>query len=183
MYKVYQYIFPDGKMYIGTTKNSIAIRRDQGYQHNKLLQNAMREVGWQNIKVVILADNLSQSEVFNAEKRFIAEYHSNYPNIGYNISNGGKATYQGLKHTVEYRQRMSDLYKGRSFSEQTLQRMKEAHAKERMPVICKTLDGEIIKRYESLNAAAIDIGGHPTNVARACRKINKTYKGFIWDFD
>ena len=53
-YKVYQYCFPDGMLYIGMTKNSIEVRRDQGYQHNPRLRQALRDAGWQKECVHIL---------------------------------------------------------------------------------------------------------------------------------
>ena len=181
-YRVYQYTFPDGMIYIGATKNKVEQRRDQGYQHNKRLQNAMRLAGWANIRVVILADNLTQKEAFEKEKYFIELLDATNLAVGYNLSRGGKATYAGLKHTDEYRQKMSRLYKGKTFSEKTLNRMKEAHKKERKAVVQYTLDGEQINYFESLHDAAKAVGVYPSNISRACKKEAKTCKGYVWFF-
>jgi predicted GIY-YIG superfamily endonuclease len=181
-YRVYQYTFPDGMIYIGVTKNTVEQRRNQGYQHNKRLQNAMREVGWSNIQVDILADDLTQNEAFEKEKYFIELLDTTNPAIGYNLSKGGKSTYAGLKHTDEYRQKMSKLYKGKVFSDETLKRMKEAHRKERKAVACFTVDGEQVGSYESLHEAAKACNGYPTNISRACKQAGKIYKGYMWFF-
>lgn len=181
-YSVYQYTFPDGMIYIGATKNKVEQRRDQGYQHNKRLQNAMRLAGWKNIEVTILADDLTQEDAFDKEQYFISLFDATNPTVGYNLSKGGKSTYAGLKHTDEYRHKMSNLYKGRTFSEETLKRLKEAHKKERKAVICCTVDGEQINYFESLHEAAKAFGTHPSNISRACKKETKTCKGYVWNF-
>lgn len=142
----------------------------------------MRLAGWTNIQVTILADNLTQKEAFEKEKYFIELLDATNPAVGYNLSRGGKATYAGLKHTDEYRQKMSKLYKGRVFSDETLERIKEAHKKERKAVACFTMDGKQVGYYESLHEAAKAFNGYPTNISRACKKITKTYKGYIWFF-
>ena len=175
---VYMYEFPNGMIYIGMTSKSIQHRKDCGYQHNDALRNAIQEYGWSVTKVTVLAEADTREEAFAQEEEMIARYNATNPNIGYNISPGGKATYKGLKHTNEYRKRMSDLYKGKVFSEITLSRMKDAHRKERVPVIRISPNGET-KEYESLSEAAADIDGYKSNISRAS-KGNKKYKGFSW---
>jgi len=109
-YRIYRYTFPDGKVYIGVTKNRIETRRDQGYQHNKALQKAIRSVGWSGMKVEIIEDGLNKSEAYEKEKYYIKKYCSNDPDKGYNISLGGKATFENLHHTEEHKKYMSNLY-------------------------------------------------------------------------
>lgn len=55
-YKIYLYLFPDGKAYVGMTKNSLEERRDMGYQHNKPLQRAIRKYGWHGFEHKVLVD-------------------------------------------------------------------------------------------------------------------------------
>lgn len=179
-YKVYKYIFPNGKIYIGTTKNTIAKRREQGYQHNQALKDACRKYGWSNVETIILADGLTQDEAFKKEKEFILKYHATSGDVGFNVSPGGKATFKGLKHTAEHRQHMSELYQGKVFSSETLRKMKEAHKKEQKAVIATSESGEKTE-FESLHEAAKKVGGRPTNVSRAANN-NTQYKGFKWAF-
>lgn len=175
-YKVYQYTFPDGMIYIGTTSKSLQERRDCGYNHNARLKAAMRSCGWRNIEKTILAECTTQEEAFAEEKRLIAEADSTNPQKGYNISFGGKETYAGLLHTEEFKHKMSERYKGRTFSAETLEKMRRCHKSERKPVVRE--DGE---KYESLTEAAEDVNGHKTNISRACAD-GRQYKGFTWRF-
>ena len=180
IYKVYKYTFPDGKIYIGTTGQRIQDRRDCGYQHNKPLTQAMRGVGWKNIKVDILFSSESKEDAFNAEMRFIAQYNSTEPRSGYNISKGGNATFAGLHHTEEHKQNMRAILSGRKFSEKHIANLCHAHAKERKPVICTDQFGEKLT-YESLGSAAQSLNCHKSNISRACAS-GKKYKGFFWTF-
>lgn len=176
-YKVYMHTFPDGSFYIGTTKNSINVRKDQGYQHNKLLKDKLKNFGWASVKSKIIEENLSQKKAFDLEIETIEKMRKEFPSLCLNISNGGKSTYKGLKHTEDYKKKMSNLYKGRSYSQETLRRMKEAHKNERKPVV--RIFGNIAEIFESLSAAAKSVNGHKSNVSRAC-KSGKPYKGYLW---
>ena len=179
-YKVYRYTFPNGKVYIGVTKHSLEERRDNGYQHNKALQEAMRKFGWRNIKKDILASGLAEEDAYAEEIKQISAHRSTDPDIGFNISRGGKATFDGLSHTDEHKKYMSDLYKGKSFAPETIERMKQAHSAERKPII-RILDGSE-ELFESMRAAALAVGGYVSNIKRACES-GKKYKGFYWNYE
>lgn len=161
------------------TRHRVQYRKDCGYQHNIPLQKAIREFGWANVKIEILVDGLTKAEACEQEINFIKELDANNPQVGYNISKGGTSTYAGLKHTEEYKKHMSELYKGRTYSEETIQKMKDAHAKERKPVTKYSIEGDRLEKYESLKDAALSVNGYSTNICRAV-KSGKPYKGFIW---
>ena len=181
-YRIYKYTFPDGKIYIGVTKYTVRQRQYYGYQHNKALSEAIRNVGLSAIKVDILSEVDDRNAAYEEEKRMIALHKATDPSIGYNISKGGINTFEGLKHTEENRKKMSILYKGRRFFFFFLAKMRIAHAKERMPVVATDADGNVVAEYESLHHAADAVGGYPTNIARACKTPGKIYKGFLWEF-
>lgn len=145
------------------------------------MKNAIKEFGWANIKKEILEKCESIDEAFDTEKKLIKENDATNPEVGYNISNGGKNTYEGLCHTEEYKKRMSDLCIGRTFSEETLKRMRNSHAKERKPVEMKNKDGVILSVFQSMSDAAEAISGYKTNISRACNS-GKQYKGMFWAF-
>lgn len=180
MYKVYKYTFPDGKIYIGVTKNTIQYRKDCGYQHNKPLTNAIRKVGFRNICVDVLFETEDQMLAFEKEKILIEEQNARNPKFGYNISAGGKNTFEGLHHTEEHKQKMSNLYKGKNWSNDAIKNMRESHKKERKPVCSVSDDGAIIHTYKSLGEAAEDVGGFKSNISRACMNQNKKYKNVYW---
>ena len=177
-YKVYRYIFPDGKIYIGMTKNTISQRRDNGYQHNALLKAHIKEYGWKDVQTDILADGLSKDKACQLEQDYIEKCDATNPSIGLNISKGGIQTFKGLKHTSEHRKYMSDLYKGRTFSKETLKKMSIAHEKEKHPVIRIDSNGNT-ELFKSLHEAAKVVNGYPTNIGRACDS-GKEYKGYHW---
>lgn len=178
-YKVYRYIFPNGKSYVGVTKNSISERKDQGYQHNKPLQNAFREFR-SAIQVEILECELSQSEAFKKEEMYIAYFKSADPEYGYNVSAGGKSTFKGLHHTEEHKQYMREKHKNKVFSESHIQHLRDAHKSERKSVI-RTDENGNQTIYESQLDASKAVNGYSTNIARAC-KSGKPYKGSLWAY-
>ncbi len=179
-YKVYKYTFPDGKIYIGMTKNSLGTRRDYGYNHNKRLKEAIKETGWRGIEKSILADGLSQEEAFEVEKAEIEKNNATDENVGYNISHGGKSTFEGLRHTDECKRRMSEMFKGKGYTPETIERMIAGHEKERKKVIGITGVGEKIT-FRSLGDAAQYVDGYRSNISRACTN-GKSYKGMRWCF-
>lgn len=179
-YRVYRYTFPDGRMYIGVTKNKIETRRDQGYQHNKPLREAIRSTGWAGINVDILEEGLDQNEAFIKEQYYIRKFNTSNPVYGYNVSLGGKATFEGLHHTEEHKRYISAVLKGREFSDVHIEHLRESHSGERKPVIRYMDDGSSIK-YKSLGDAALAVDGHKTNISRACRS-GRIYKHSQWAF-
>lgn len=181
VYKVYKYTFPDGKVYIGMTSLSLEQRRDNGYQHNRKLQEAMRLYGWFGFSHEVLIDGLTEQQAAEEEQRLIAEHDATNPSKGYNVSLGGKSTFKGLKHSEMHKRRMSEMYRNRQFSKEHLEHMKNAHAEERVAVKSVDALGRVIKKYDSLGDAANDVGGHKSNVTRAC-KSGKPYKGVYWQY-
>lgn len=165
------------------TSQTLKQRINCGYQHNDRMVNAVKQCGRRNLKGEILASGLTRDEASETEKRLIAEYDSTNPDIGYNVSYGGVCTFAGLEHTEAHKKYMSDLYRGRTFSSETIQRMRESHAKERYPCVAMDENGNIVKRYESLGEAAADLGCHKTNVSRACQRPNNFFKGYYWKLE
>ena len=179
-YKVYLYEFPNGKVYVGMTHLSLSERRDCGYHHNKILEQAMRQCGWKAITKHILEDGLKHEEAEQKEIQYIQKFKANDPEFGYNISSGGRKTFEGLHHSEEHKQYMSNVLKGKPFSKEHMEALKNAHVKERRPVVSVDPVTNISTRYESMREAAKAVCGHPTNISRSCDKSNKLYKGFYW---
>lgn len=90
-YTVYMHICPNNKKYIGITKNRPERRWGHGfnYKNSVFFYNAIKKYGWDNIKHIILFQNLSKEEAENKEKEIISKYKSNNSEYGYNIQNGG----------------------------------------------------------------------------------------------
>lgn len=102
MWKIYKHIFPNGKIYIGQTKNSLVRRfqNGEGYKY-QFVYKAIQKYGWDNIITEIIEDNIPTLEEANKkEEYYIALYNARNPNIGYNIAVGGnvinKADYNSI---------------------------------------------------------------------------------------
>ena len=121
------------------------------------------------------------NEKIYKEKFYIRFYETTNPEKGYNISFGGRRTYAGLRHTEEYKKRMSEINKGKVFSEEHLKHLKESHKGQCKSVVCLDSFGKIITEYASLNEAARAVNGHPTNVNRACVS-GRIYQNYFWAF-
>lgn len=88
-YSVYVHYFPNGKTYVGLTKQKCESRwgyNGCGYKH-QLVYDAICEYGWNNIEHIIVEEGISDKEAQKLERELIEKYDS--INNGYNISVGG----------------------------------------------------------------------------------------------
>lgn len=102
-YTVYKHTFPNGKVYIGITKQapSKRWRNGTGYLGQKVLYNAILKYGWDNVKHEILYADLSKEEAEQKEIEMISFHKSNQHDYGYNVANGGKCAYSISEATKE----------------------------------------------------------------------------------
>lgn len=92
-YTVYIHKFPDGKVYVGSSRQNPIEKRwrsGQGYRHQKFFYSAIKETGWDNIDHIIVKENLPEPEAQKLEQKLIKEYRSQNPEYGYNTKNGGQ---------------------------------------------------------------------------------------------
>ena len=104
-------IFPNGKKYIGITKQEVEKRwlKGNGYKGNKYMFRAIKKYGWENIKHIVLFENLKKEEAEQKEIELIAKYKSNRKEFGYNIENGGNCIGTVSEKT---KKKISDAFKG-----------------------------------------------------------------------
>lgn len=114
MFCVYKHTAPNGKVYIGITKDDPEHRwrSGKGYYQNIHFTGAINKYGWENFKHEILFDELTKEEACEKEIELIAKYKSNNPEYGYNHSIGGECPALGNKHTEETKNHMSEIRKG-----------------------------------------------------------------------
>ena len=88
-YTVYMLVFPNGKKYIGRTRQELARRwrEGEGYR-GQPVYDAINYFGWENLEHVVVADGLSKEEADEMEIRLIAELHTQTD--GYNVESGGE---------------------------------------------------------------------------------------------
>lgn len=91
-YTVYMHICPNGKRYIGATKQkpSRRFRNGKGYIGTKFYDKAICVYGWNNIVHRILYTNLIYSEASSKEKFLIKYYKTQSDKFGYNVEDGGE---------------------------------------------------------------------------------------------
>lgn len=86
LHLVYKHTAPNGKVYIGITKNLPNARWNEGagYETQKKFYKAIQTFGWINFKHEIIAAGLSESEAKCLESKLILENRSNEDEFGYN---------------------------------------------------------------------------------------------------
>lgn len=86
IYYIYRHIAPDGKSYIGKTKDpSKRYQNGNGYKKCPKFWKAINKFGWENIQHEILAITKNDCEARKLEKLMIKEYDT--INNGYNACN------------------------------------------------------------------------------------------------
>lgn len=131
-YTVYQFTFPNGKLYFGITSAiRPEIRWGHGKNYNNLIRRAIDKYGWDNVSKEILADQLSEDQAKSMEIELIARYDTTNPDNGYNLSKGGNSCcgyvvsdetraklsdYAKHKRSPEHIKRISEALKGRQFT-------------------------------------------------------------------
>ena len=90
-YKLYIHIVPNGKVYVGTTCESIRARwGPNGNRYKRqCFYRAIERYGWDNIGHYVIMEHLNHEEADILEKAFIDYYKANDFKCGYNRTSGG----------------------------------------------------------------------------------------------
>ena len=84
-YIVYEFTFPDGKKYYGSTFNiDKRWKNGKGYQTQDV-GKAIEKFGWDNVEKRIIAENLTKQNATLIERTLIKATGSDMPGFGYNI--------------------------------------------------------------------------------------------------
>lgn len=134
-YVVYMHIFPNGKRYIGISRNvERRFRNGRGYESQPIMWNAIQKYGWNTVKTTILLEKLTEEEAKREEIRLIAEYRSAEREFGYNETFGGEGSngrvlseeqkkaigarmavvHRGVPLSEEHKKKLSAALKGKS---------------------------------------------------------------------
>lgn len=200
-YKVYLFIFPNGKKYCGYTSQENINNRwhgGHGYEKCPLVWKAIQKYGWKNIEKKIIYSSPNMEDALQKEKEIIAYYNLTNPIYGYNLDQGGKSTgnsqfltikgrkkisetHKKLWSNPDYRKKMSDIQKNiphRPLSEETKRKISESKKGSIPPnrIAVVQIDkntNAIIASYESATAAALAL-----NIERTgCSNILNACKG------
>jgi len=211
-YSVYRHTCPNGKVYIGITRNSVKTRWNSGYgyRNNPHFFNAIKKYGWDNIQHEVLAENLTKKEACDYERLLIFISNSTDREFGYNSQSGGEV---GTTHSKEVRQHLSDIGKtktgvlnnfyGHKHSISSKQKMSLAkknnpktilNAKiggeamgtiKRKAVLQYDLNGNLLAEYPSTVEANLYVTNGKSkfgHIADVCNGKRKTYLGYAWKY-
>lgn len=97
---VYIHELPDGRKYVGMTMQNPETRfnHGNGYRNNDAFYSEIDKIGWNNIKHVIVAENLAFQEAAQLEIELIREFDTTNPEHGFNYVGGNREKKQ--KYTV-----------------------------------------------------------------------------------
>lgn len=91
-YSVYMHILPNGKRYIGMTRQVPSKRwhGGLGYKGKKSFYEDIVFYGWENIQHIIVDSGLDLETASVKEQELIAKYHTQDKSFGYNTKSGGQ---------------------------------------------------------------------------------------------
>ena len=207
-YKVYIHKFPNGKAYIGITRQEPKIRwgGGNGYVRNEYMYRAIKKYGWENIDHIILFDGLSEADACEIEKSLIKKYRTNEKEFGYNIESGGQCS--NLAESTK--QKLREAHIGKSVSKEAREKMRASRNRflsenpeeykktmdnmmlavekaaelKRKPVIQYDLDGNFLAVWNSTREAERVLGIYHSHIAKCCNKVPKynTAGGYRWEY-
>ena len=170
----------NGKSYVGITTRKIARR---WYEHcylgnscGQLLNKAINKYGIDAFEIQVVASAKTISDLKELEKQLIVQYQTKVPN-GYNLTDGGDGL-TGYRHTEEDKKRNGDLKRGTVHSDETKQKMKDAHTGKNNHFYGKSHSEETKQRISATKQA------NPTKYwlgkqrnEETCKKISKSLTG------
>lgn len=207
MYTVYIHTCPNGKKYVGMTKQrpNNRWRSGRGYLHCVDFYNAVMEFGWRNIVHEIVSTGLTKEEAEEMERNLISLYKTTDPRYGYNCHSGGLsgATINNVTRTrmsvaqsgegnprygkhcsTETKEKIGASKRGKPLSKAHKQKLGEILGKENnpaaRPVLQYDINMNLLTKWPYIRAAEKATGAN--NISTCCRGKLKTSGGFIWRY-
>lgn len=117
VYKIVNKI--NNKIYVGKDEKN----NPKYYGSGHLIKRAIKKYGIENFEKHILETCENKNILNEKEKYWIKYLNSTNPEIGYNIAEGGHG---GNTYTEDTKKRISNFFKNRKFSEETLKKRSES---------------------------------------------------------
>jgi group I intron endonuclease len=200
-YSLYQFLFPNGKKYIGITRQVPKIRwkNGQAYTRNFYLYNAITKYGWETIEKTVLYSELTKEEAEQLEIETIKNNLSSNKEFGYNISLGGNC--KGA-HSLETREKLSRINKGKKMSEETKEKQRKRMmgnkynlgrkmSNEKKATLLKVNSKKVIQldknynflvEYVSIREAERQTKANSGHISAVCNGKRKTAGGYKWEY-
>ncbi len=169
---IYNFIFPNLKIYVGQTvnfKSRVAAHKNAAKKgtYRTPIYNAIRKYGWGNIKTEVLL-YCSSEDVDELERLYISKFNTLNRTFGYNLDSGGVLN---KKHSSSTREKISQTNKSKSAHTFRTQSRK---------ICAYTPKGEFVAIYESASEAARVHGVASNTISRVARGGRKTSCGYVW---
>lgn len=187
-YVVYKHTCPNGRAYIGITKQNLERRWRSGthYDYNRRFFLEIVKYGWDNFKHEIIDSGLSYEAAKQKETEYIEKFKTADERFGYNRSHGvgGK----GYERTPETREKLSLAHRGRRLSAEHRRRIGESNKGKHMgkksaqakKVYQYDHDGNLLKEWDSQSDAARFYGCNQSKISECAAGKRKQIKGFVW---
>lgn len=90
-WKLYCHTFPNGKKYIGITKQDPARRwgKDGNGYKGQAVYAAIQKYGWDNVRHEVLLEGLTEAQAKHYEEEYIRAFNTYISRNGYNCTKGG----------------------------------------------------------------------------------------------
>lgn len=172
---------PNEKRYIGITSRDVEERwkNGAGYSANKHFDNAIKKYGWNNIRHIILAQNVSKEVACFLEKKYIEIYDTTNREKGYNNSTGGEKPSEGMKHTDEAKAKIGFASKNQIRKKESIEKTRLHHIKK---VKVYDLQLNLLMVCESLTEAEKETGVDNSNISACCKGRYKQFKGYVFKY-
>lgn len=125
MYTVYQHIFPNGKRYVGVTRNSV--KKRWGYRgcnyRTQVVGRAIEKYGWDNIEHEIFCVCETKEHAERVERFLVSHFDTMNPERGYNVLPGGDVSVNDA--TPEMRYKLGNGSRGRPHTEEEKRKISE----------------------------------------------------------
>ena len=181
-YCVYILIFPNGKYYIGISKNIDGRWASSGAQYNnQLVGRAIKKYGWDDIEHEIIASNLTKNEARNFERLLISKLHTKDINYGYNQTDGGEGV-SGWERSDEWKRKHSEDMTGEK-NPNYGKDFKGVNHPGIKPIYQITKDLEIVRKWNYIMEATEILGYDNSNIGKCCHNKAKSAYGFYWCFE
>ena len=146
-----------------------------GFRNNPRLYRAICDVGFSNIKKEHFAYPLSRGSAERIETALIDYFDSANPEKGYNRGHGALREH-GWKQPESTVEKIRNVQKGISKSQETKQRMREGHQQK---AVRNRTTGMV---FPGVREAAQSCGVSPSSITRACSGRQKTAAGCEWEY-
>ena len=203
-YCVYKHTCPNGKAYVGITKQKPERRwrNGEGYKGNPHFWNAIKLYGWERIKHEVLFSNISKNKACEIEKQLIKSLNLTDRKYGYNEKTGGetgvefsdsmkekmrlakigKTIKRGDNWKRNISKSMKSLFADADYRENRAIRMRSLGKQNSVKVQQCDLNLNVINTFDSFNDAQRKTGVWAGNISSCCKGKYLTAGGFKWRF-